>query len=241
MAFSSVALRDLKRAADTIQVLGTVKLAFSERVSPAAPQGNFGQTIIDFTELVGCKQDLRCTDVLDQMWILSCAGDRHYPGPLSHDPGQSELYRGYILAAGPVLDERQERHVDGQCIWLETPQVVTAIYFVEALARIDCPGEETTGYRAVGNKADTQLFQRRKNSRFRFSPPHSVFALNSGNGKYRMDSADGSGARFRQTPVLDLTCLDQFLDSTSYVLDRYVRIGAMLVEQIDVIAFQAFE
>ena len=44
--------------------------------------------------------------------------------------------------------------------------------------------------------------------------------------------------RFRQSPVFHFTLLDQRLHGFRHILDRHIRIGAMLIEKIDVVRFQ---
>lgn len=43
------------------------------------------------------------------------------------------------------------------------------------------------------------------------------------------------------SPVLVLACLDQILDRPRHVLDWHIRIGAMLVEKVDMAGLEAFE
>ena len=48
-----------------------------------------------------------------------------------------------------------------------------------------------------------------------------------------MGAADGLHARLREAEVLDLALLDQLLDRARDVLDRDVRVDAVLVEEVD--------
>ena len=54
-----------------------------------------------------------------------------------------------------------------------------------------------------------------------------------------MRSADGRSPSLRQAEMQYLSFGDQVLDRTGHVLDRHVRIDAMLIEQVDVIGPQA--
>nr|VXZ84674.1 Uncharacterised protein [Klebsiella pneumoniae] len=47
-----------------------------------------------------------------------------------------------------------------------------------------------------------------------------------------------SRTRFRQSPVFHFTLPDQRLHGFRHILDRHIRIGAMLIEKIDVVRFQ---
>ena len=48
-----------------------------------------------------------------------------------------------------------------------------------------------------------------------------------------MGAADGLDARLGEAEVLDLALLDQLLDGAGDLLDRDVRVDAVLVEQVD--------
>ncbi len=54
-----------------------------------------------------------------------------------------------------------------------------------------------------------------------------------------MGAADRFGAGLGQTEMFHLALADQLLDRTGDILDRHVRIDAMLIEKIDHIGFQA--
>ncbi len=56
-----------------------------------------------------------------------------------------------------------------------------------------------------------------------------------------MRPADGPRAGFGQAEVPHLAVLDQVFDGARHILDRHVRIDAMLIEQIDAISAEAFQ
>ncbi len=109
---------------------------------------------------------------------------------------------------------------------------------VEPLAWIDCSGKEAAGSRAVRYETDTQLFERWKYSRLWFPPPHGILTLHRSHREYRMCAANCPGTRFRQSPVFHFTLPDQRLHGFRHILDRHIRIGAMLIKKIDVVRFQ---
>lgn len=123
-------------------------------------------------------------------------------------------------------------------IGLEAWQVMPPIGAVEPLAWIDCSGEEAAGSRAVRYETDTQLFERWKYSRLWFPPPHGILTLHRSHREYRMCAANCPRTRFRQSPVFHFTLTDQRLHGFRHILDRHIRIGAMLIEKIDVVRFQ---
>ena len=56
-----------------------------------------------------------------------------------------------------------------------------------------------------------------------------------------MGAADGLHAGLGKAEVLHLAAPDEVLDRASNVLDRHVRIDAMLIEEIDGIGLEALE
>ena len=63
--------------------------------------------------------------------------------------------------------------------------------------------------------------------------PQRILALDRRHRLNGVRPADRLRPGLRQSEVLDLACLDQVLDRAGDVLDRHLRIDAMLVEQID--------
>jgi hypothetical protein len=53
-----------------------------------------------------------------------------------------------------------------------------------------------------------------------------------------MGGTDGRHAGFRQAKVLDLAGFDQVLDRAGRILDRHIRIDAMLMVEIDCVDLQ---
>ena len=56
-----------------------------------------------------------------------------------------------------------------------------------------------------------------------------------------MCAANGFRARLGKTEVQNLSCLDQILDRAGHVLDRHVRVDAVLVVEIDAVGPEALE
>jgi hypothetical protein len=56
-----------------------------------------------------------------------------------------------------------------------------------------------------------------------------------------MGTTDGPDARFRQAEMLHLAGRDQLLDGARDVLDRHIRVDAVLVEDVDAISLQALQ
>ena len=73
------------------------------------------------------------------------------------------------------------------------------------------------------------------------APPQRIFALQRGDRLHRVRAADRLHAGFGQAEVLDLAFADQVLHRARDVLDRHVRIDAVLIEQIDAIGLQPLQ
>ena len=63
--------------------------------------------------------------------------------------------------------------------------------------------------------------------------PQGVLALNGGDRVDRMGAADRLGTRLGQPEVLHLAVLNQFLHGAGDVLDGYVRVHTVLIQQVD--------
>jgi hypothetical protein len=88
---------------------------------------------------------------------------------------------------------------------------------------------------------DPQLFERRQNLSFRLAPPQRVLALERRNRLNGVCAADRLHAGFGQPEVLDLAFANQVLQRTRDVLDRDVRVHAVLIEEIDAVGPEALQ
>ena len=87
--------------------------------------------------------------------------------------------------------------------------------------------------RAERDEADPELLERRQHLRLGVSRPQRVLALQRGDGLDRVRAADRLRRRFGQAEVPDLALPDQLADGARDVLDRDVRVYAVLIEEID--------
>ena len=83
--------------------------------------------------------------------------------------------------------------------------------------------------------------QRRQDLRLGLAPPQRVLALQRRDRLDGVRAADRLHAGLGQAEVLDLALADQFLHRAGHVLDRHVRIDAVLVEQVDAVGPQPLE
>ena len=98
---------------------------------------------------------------------------------------------------------------------------------------VDLPGQEALAERAEGDEADPELLERRQDLRLGLAPPERVFALERGDRLDGVCAADRLHACLGQPEVPHLARVDQLLDRAGDVLDRDVRVDAVLVEQVD--------
>jgi len=66
-------------------------------------------------------------------------------------------------------------------------------------------------------------------------------SLQGGHRLHRVRAANGVGTRLGQPEVLHLAFGDQLLDRAGHVLDRHIRVHAVLVEQVDAVGAQPLQ
>jgi hypothetical protein len=110
---------------------------------------------------------------------------------------------------------------------------VAEVGAVERGRLVDLPREEPLAERAEGHEADPELLEGRKDLRLRLSPPQRIFALERGDRLDGVCATDGLYARLGQPEVFDLAFPDQVPHRPRHVLDRHVRVHAVLVVEVD--------
>ena len=106
---------------------------------------------------------------------------------------------------------------------------------------VDLAREEALAQRAVRHEADAELLQRRQHLRLGRPPPQRVLALEGGDRLDGVGPADRLHARLGEAEVLDLALPDQLLHRPGHVLDRHVRVDAVLIEQVDDVDLEPLE
>ena len=104
-----------------------------------------------------------------------------------------------------------------------------------------CPGEQAVAERRVGDEADPELAQQRQDLRLHVAGPQRVLGLKRGDRLHGVCAADGLGGGLGEAEVQHLALGDQVGDGLRGLLDRGVRVDAVLVEQVDVVGAQALE
>ena len=146
-----------------------------------------------------------------------------------------------FLRSSDASEQVDQRPVRLPGLRREAGDGVAEVGAVEGGVLVDLAGEVALAQRAEGNEADSELFERRDDLRFRFPPPQRVLALQGRDGLDRMRAADGLHACLGETEVPDLALLDQLLHRPRDVLDGHVRVDAVLIEQIDGVDVEPLE
>ena len=106
---------------------------------------------------------------------------------------------------------------------------------------MDPAREEAAAERAVGDEADPELSDRRQDLVLDVAGPERVLALQGGDRVDGVRAADRLGGRLREAEVANLPLLDELGHGADGLLDRRVRIDAMLVVDIDVVGAEPLE
>ena len=112
---------------------------------------------------------------------------------------------------------------------------------IELRVLVDLAREKSGAERAKRHEPDTKLLQGRQKLGLRTTPEQRILALHRGDRLDRVRTANRLNPGFRQAEVFDLALGNQFLDRSCHVLDRHVRIDAVLIEEIDVIGPQTLQ
>ena len=101
--------------------------------------------------------------------------------------------------------------------------------------------KEALAERAERYEADAELDQGRQDLLLGLAPPQRVLALQRGDRLDGARPADGADAGLGQPELLDLALCDEVLDGAGDVLDRHVRVDAVLVQQVDPVGPEALQ
>ena len=108
-------------------------------------------------------------------------------------------------------------------------------------AELKRPGEEAAAERGVGDEADAELAQRRQHLVLDVAAEQRVLALDRGDGVDGVRAPDRVGRRLAEPDVADLALLHQLGQRADGLLDRRVRVHAVLVVEVDVVGAQPLE
>src|SRR5438046_2169753 len=137
------------------------------------------------------------------------------------------------IATAPMFSSRRLSFV--------VPYDVAEVGAVEARVLVDLPREEAFPKGTKWNESDSQFLEHRNNLLFRAPPPQRIFALKRGDSLDRVGATYRLHTRLGKTEVPDLACLGQIFHRSRHVLDGYVGINAVLIEQVDPVGLESFE
>ncbi len=167
--------------------------------------------------------------------------NRHDPRCLRQQPGQRDLCRGGAPRRRDRGDAVNQRLIGATRFHFEAWHGVAEIVVGEGGVSVDRASQEAATERAERHEADAEFLQRRQQFAFRFAPPQRVLALHCGHRLHGMRATHRGGTGFGQAEVAHLALGDQVTHGAGHILDRHVRIHAVLVEQVDVVGAQALE
>src|SRR4051794_2219815 len=172
---------------------------------------------------------------------LGGAGDRHDPRLLREKPSERDLRWGRAFGSGEMLKHRDESLVRAERLRTEARNNAPEVVLSEGSVGGDRAGEETLTERTERDKADAQGFQGRQDFLFRLAPPERILTLKGCHGLNGMSPADRLRAGLRQAEVLDLSLADEVSDRSDHVLNRHIRVDAVLVIEVDRLHPQALQ
>ena len=171
----------------------------------------------------------RCSPPAD---AASWCRDRHDPRLLRQQPGERDLGRRRASCVPADLPEQVDQRLVGlPRLRREARHDVAEVGAVELGVLVDLAGEEALAERAEGHEADAEFLERRQHLLASGPRYHSEYSLCSAvTGWTACARRIVCGAGLGQAEVLDLACRDQVLHRAGHVLDRHVRVDAMLIE-----------
>ena len=196
---------------------------------------------LDLAEVVGRQFDGSRPDVLLQAMQLRGARDRNDPRLLGEQPGERDLGRRRLLPLRDLAEQIDQGLVRLPGLRREARDDVAEVGAVERRVLVDLAREEALAQRAERNEADAEFLERRQHLLLGLPPPQRVFALECRDRLDGVGATDRLHACFGEAEVLDLAFLNQVLHRSRHVLDRHVRVDAVLIEQVDGIDLEPLE
>ena len=169
------------------------------------------------------------------------AGDRGDVVSPGEDPRERGLRGGCADLRADRADLVDEREVAAEVLPGEAGVGLAPVVVGEVVDGADLPGEQAVAERRVGDEADPELAQQRQDLRLHVAGPQRVLGLKRGDRLHGVCAADGLGGCLGEAEVQHLALGDQVGDGLRGLLDRGVRVDAVLVEQVDVVGAQALE
>ena len=142
-------------------------------------------------------------------------------------------WRG-ALPLGDTLQQLDHRHVGGACVGSEPRRDAAKVGAAEGRGRVDRARQKARPERAERDEPDSELLAGSQHAvLLDVARPQRVLALEGRNRLDGVRATECPGARLRQSEELHLAFLDQLLHGAGDVLDRDVRVDAVLIQQVD--------
>src|SRR5690349_12693986 len=121
----------------------------------------------------------------------------------------------------------------------ETRRSSPSVTFTKRRCIADGSRKETAAERVIRNKADAELFERRNRVALVIASPKGIFALHSGNRVNRVSATNRLRPGFAQSEVAHLSLLYELGHCANGLFDRYFRINAVQIVEVNVIGLQS--
>ena len=173
---------------------------------------------------------------------LGGPGDGYDPGLLGHQPCQRHL-RGGESPCVAVMRQRVDQApvCDDRVGLVSRQRMPVVVRGVVARAFVDGSGEIRPAEWTVRDEADAELLADGDDVLFRIPRHQRVFALKRGDRLHAVRPADVLRPGLAETEVPHLPLPDEVRDSACHVLDRNLRIDAVLIEQVDDVRLQSLQ
>src|SRR6185437_1403467 len=156
-------------------------------------------------------------------------------------PSKRNLSRSRLPLLGESADEVDNGLIGFPVLRREARDDIAKIAFVELCILADLARKEAFAQGTEWHKTDPKFFQRRDHFGFRLPPPQRIFTLQRRDRLNCMRTANGLDSRLRKTKMPHLTLRNEVFDRPRHILDRNVRIDAVLIEQVDHIRTKTFQ
>src|SRR5690606_36429466 len=173
--------------------------------------------------------------------MLRSARYRHDAVLPSEHPRERELCGSAALVRGDLANRVDELEIASKVLALEARVLAAPVIGCEIVDAANRAREEATAEGTVGDEADTELRAERQQLVLRVAAPQRILGLKSADGVHRVRAADRGRRRFGQAEVAYLAFTHEIGHCADRVLDRRLRVDAMLIIEIDHVHAEAFQ
>ena len=156
-------------------------------------------------------------------------------GPWASSQASATWPGVHPVRAGDLAHDVDRREVGVEGAVAEARVDAAHVVLGEVVERRDPPGEHPAAERAERDDADAELAARRHDLVLDVAAPQRPLALQRGDRVHGRGAADRVDRRLRQPEVAHLALGDELGHRPDRLLDRHVRVGAVLVVEVDVV------